>query len=308
MLESIIISILASLPSITNCDLNSCQILQEHQEEQQPQDDGWYFIDKKHWVAEKRAGQIPEGSDFCPGGDMVKITGKMATDVDGNPFGEGSIIHNQQKLCTKWINEKFPERCLQYDQEKWEAIRDMFPRKDMDFCIDPYEWPNKVGEMPWVMITHTEASSMCEERGKRLCTEEEWTFACEGEEVLPYPYGYRRDDTICNIDHQWRLFHENLFYPRGTQKAGEELKRLWQGHASGDDPQCKSPFGVHDMTGNIDEWTTATHGDNPAILKGCYWGPDRNRCRPSTRNHLSGHTFYQQGFRCCADLKDLPGK
>ena len=42
-------------------------------------------------------------------------------------------------------------------------------------------------------ITFHEAEALCKKDSKRLCTENEWTFACEGEEVRPYPYGYTRD-------------------------------------------------------------------------------------------------------------------
>ena len=37
-------------------------------------------------------------------------------------------------------------------------------------------------------------------------------------------------------------------------------------------------------------------------LKGGYWGPVRDRCRPMTTDHNQWHTGYQIGFRCCADI------
>ncbi|MEO6572634.1 MAG: hypothetical protein ABIP89_02255, partial [Polyangiaceae bacterium] len=36
-------------------------------------------------------------------------------------------------------------------------------------------------------------------------------------------------------------------------------------------------------------------------LKGGYWGPVRDRCRPSTTAHNEDFIFYQIGFRCCGD-------
>jgi len=139
--------------------------------------------------------------------------------------------------------------------------------------------------------------------GKRLCSETEWTFACEGEEAWPHPYGYTRSPEICDIDRPWRGFDQRAFWDRSSRAAMLELDRLWQGEASGSRPACRSPFGIYDMTGNVDEWTqsVSTQG-HCSILKGGYWGQVRSRCRPSTRVHDEDFAFYQQGFRCCADL------
>ena len=61
------------------------------------------------------------------------------------------------------------------------------------------------------------------------------------------------------------------------------------------------------MTGNVDEWVTNEKGkekDKPYVsgLKGGYWGPVRDRCRPMTTDHNQWHTGYQIGFRCCEDV------
>jgi formylglycine-generating enzyme required for sulfatase activity len=156
------------------------------------------------------------------------------------------------------------------------------------------------GVEPRVFIDWYSAKRTCETAGKRLCTEEEWTFACEGEEGLPYPYGYERDGLACNIDHGWIAPDtEALMNPTRTP---DELKRLWQGVPSGSMERCVSPFGVHDMTGNVDEWTSSTRKKGyRSILKGGYWSVVRNRCRPTTRIHFEGYSNYQQGFRCCTD-------
>jgi len=81
-----------------------------------------------------------------------------------------------------------------------------------------------------------------------------------------------------------------------------EAKRLWQGEPSGTRPSCVSPYGVFDMTGNVDEWVVNESGaPHQSGLKGGHWGPVRNRCRPMTTSHDEGFSFYQIGFRCCAD-------
>ena len=56
------------------------------------------------------------------------------------------------------------------------------------------------------------------------------------------------------------------------------------------------------MTGNVDEWVVNESGKPyKSGLKGGYWGPVRDRCRPMTTAHAEGFEFYQIGFRCCSD-------
>lgn len=262
----------------------------------------WGFVgDKNHWVFNKDFGVVPNGTAACPGNDMVEIKGDMLW----SRMVEFSYIeYLQNELCTKWTRKNWPSACASFDKRKWSMIQENFPRREMHYCIDPFEWPNRIGAAPWIMVSWNEAKNLCEARGKRLCTEEEWTFACEGEEALPYPNGYEREPQKCGLDKTWIQYDESVMLPRGTQKCGEEMQRLWQGRASGSDPQCSSPFGVQDMTGNVDEWTIASKPSTyPSILKGGYWAGSKNRCRASTRVHGPDFMFYQQGFRCCADVK-----
>jgi hypothetical protein len=61
------------------------------------------------------------------------------------------------------------------------------------------------------------------------------------------------------------------------------------------------------MTGNVDEWVVNESGQPyKSGLKGGYWGPVRDRCRPMTTVHAEGFSFYQIGFRCCSDVPTSP--
>ena len=66
------------------------------------------------------------------------------------------------------------------------------------FCIDTFEYPNRAGGFPPVMVSAFDAAALCREQGKRLCWESEWTAACEGKPAKPYPYGISRDASRCN--------------------------------------------------------------------------------------------------------------
>jgi hypothetical protein len=176
------------------------------------------------------------------------------------------------------------------------------------FCIDEYEFPNQKGAHPPWMVSWYDAQATCASIDKRLCYESEWVAACEGPEKLPFPYGYSRDNTKCNIDNQWIKPSLPHVYSKDAGVALRELSRLDQSTPSGAVADCVSGFGVHDMTGNFDEWVTADarHDDKSewAALKGGAWGHVRNACRPVTTSHEPDFTYYFITFRCC---KDAPG-
>jgi formylglycine-generating enzyme required for sulfatase activity len=190
-------------------------------------------------------------------------------------------------------------------------------REQRRFCIDRYEYPNLAGVKPVVMVSWYDALRACDIEGKRLCLVSEWNMACEGTERLPYPYGHKRNKHVCNFERPRPQPepHFNLFAkPRAV---GAEVARLDLRVESGRLEGCVSPYGVHDMTGNVDEWTlNEDHFDLPekkegkprfiSGLKGGYWGPIRAACRPITPTHEEIFRFYQVGFRCCANAKDKP--
>jgi formylglycine-generating enzyme required for sulfatase activity len=210
----------------------------------------------------------------------------------------GSYCPELTQHCLRWlVNEQGGvDRCAQFAPSgpcKAATVK-------KHFCIDRYEYPNKQGERPIVMKTWTEAQDICRAAGKRLCGDSEWTLACEGKHHLPYPYGRNRSARTCNIDKPLPQVDEKAL--NDPQRRAAELARLWQGEPSGTRRACTSPYGVFDMTGNVDEWVVNESGKPyRSGSKGGYWGPVRARCRPMTTAHGETFPFYQTGFRCCAD-------
>lgn len=272
----------------------------------------WRSVGDKHWQVVAMSGGVPatgepvdvtdarEGTGAgCPAG-MVRVKGDYRLDRGGE--GSGDVERLQDAACTDWISTDFPARCRTFDAAKLAQSLAPLKTRALDFCIDRFEYPNVAGQNPVIVVTFGEAEGMCKKDGKRLCSESEWTFACEGEETRPYPYGFERDTTACVVDRSWRPFSAVALAQRSSVRAQEELDRLWQGEPSGSRNACKSPFGVYDMTGNVDEWTRNVRATGYAsVMKGGYWGPVRARCRPATRAHDESFVAYQQGFRCCAE-------
>jgi formylglycine-generating enzyme required for sulfatase activity len=211
---------------------------------------------------------------------------------------EGTACEIVEQRCLEWLPRlpESPPRCARFAPNPTCAG----DRERMRFCVDRYEYPNRAGELPIVDKTWKEAANLCGRAGKRLCRDSEWTLACEGNERLPYPYGYARDDETCNIDRPMLGP-----YPKTVENRPPEFAHMpladWR-VPSGQLERCRSPFGVYDMTGNVDEWVVNESGKPFASgLKGGYWGPVRDRCRPMTVAHNEKFRFYQIGFRCCAD-------
>lgn len=234
------------------------------------------------------------------------------TDATPHTVCAEGMVHVQFDYCPK-----VERACLdkEYDKPNHITICNRYaarkpicraPRIALDFCIDTYEYPNRLGEKPPVMRDFFEATGACAAEHKRLCYESEWVAACEGPDERPFPYGYERSNTKCNFDNRWVDPDLARVYSKDPAVQAAELARLDRSVPSGARPECVSGFGVHDLTGNVDEWALADH-DRPsehakfAALKGGAWGHVRNACRPVTTSHGPDFRYYFIGFRCCSD-------
>jgi sulfatase modifying factor 1 len=154
------------------------------------------------------------------------------------------------------------------------------------FCIDKFEAPNVYGEQPMVMQSALDGELWCGIRGKRLCTEDEWEFACK-----------ISNQNRCNNDKTW------IPWSFSTRNPWPEVKRLWQGSRAGEYASCRTSTGVHDLIGNVEEWAVSRKGrDWPFTLKGGFWAK-KNSCIASNDAHEPTFRFYGTGTRCCRSLK-----
>ena len=229
----------------------------------------------------------PSAPAACPA-DMKLVDGDYCSEVD-------------QKCLKSWFDKSNKKTiCEQFDPANNRCTGD---KEHKRYCIDTYEWPNKKGERPEVMNRFHQAEVKCASVGKRLCTESEWTLACEGPEMLPYPYGFVRDANKCNGDQPW----DGPDMKKVAKRDPDELARLWKGVRSGSQPDCISAYGVADMPGNTDEVVASeqvkgSRAKFDSVHTGGPWYKGvRNQCRPKIYTHNEDFDYYFLSFRCCAE-------
>ncbi len=189
-----------------------------------------------------------------------------------------------------------------------------------------YEATSKADVLPQAYVSRLEASSACQAAGKRLCSRQEWMFACRNHGRTPFPYGGRYEDGHCNVGKPHLL---SLVFPDrvGRLRYEEDFNDpSLHGHmslltATGGHRKCSTELGVFDMVGNLHEWVSdnatahviasvlaevprqwqpAVPGNG--IFMGGFFSTRHEHgpgCLFTTLAHEPAYHDYSIGFRCC---------
>lgn len=139
--------------------------------------------------------------------------------------------------------------------------------------------------LPVVGVSWFQAASYCRKTGKRLPSEAEWEKAARGVDGRLFPWGNFWDPDLANDG-------------RGPRPVGSF-------------PQGVSPYGAHDMAGNVWEWVQdryqfrvdAEPGHERMVLRGGAWNYQAVYLRTSYRRHERPQfAEHRIGFRCAKDV------
>jgi iron(II)-dependent oxidoreductase len=166
----------------------------------------------------------------------------------------------------------------------------------------PRHWTNgryamREAQLPVVNVTWFEASNYCASLGKRLPTEEEWEYAAKGNDERRYPYG-------------------NEWLPSRSNAAEDDLRAPRPVRTY---PDGKSPFGIYDMAGNVQEWTSsefkaypgsklteeqkAANAGRKVLRGGAYQARKEFQTTTERFFYLPSTANEYTGFRCAKDAQ-----
>ena len=244
--------------------------------------------------------------------------------VPEGPFMMGFVIDNDRSLGDTdeepvhevfldeyWI-DKFEVTSVQFSEflnahpEDSERYLELGSAVTIEKVQGRYQPRPGLERLPANRVSWVGADAYCRWKGKRLPTEAEWEKAARGEDQRMFPWG-----------NQWPT-NDRVTFRRKFQHLGFDVMEPVDGLSAG-----ISPYGIHQMAGNVWEWVSDWYADdyydlsplkNPQgpetgiskVIRGGNWYYKAYYMRTTYRfNELPEVFNVWQGFRCAASPSSL---
>lgn len=238
----------------------------------------------------------------------LKIPGRVL--VPAGAFTMGSTEVDIKWIATtffseslEWYQDETPAKQVHlnaYYMDKYEVTNEEYmkfrkavPGRNSKYSEEPKF--NKYNH-PVVGVSWQDAMDYCRWAKGRLPTEAEWEKAARGADARYYPWGNEPDPGLGNV--------------RGMEDDNRYTAPV------GDYEDSKSPFGIHDLAGNVWEWTadwykpykgnnhpSDMYGELLKVIKGGSWQSNMDLARSAIRGKaIPDQPQNYIGFRCVSDL------
>lgn len=235
----------------------------------------------------------PEGMVNIEKGDFIR--GSNEIDKEGKAIQYGNKkpwFLNEHPEHKVFLKEFYIDRFEVTNNDYWEFIEATGHKTPSGWAEGSF--PANDADKPVNTVSWFDAKAYCKWKNKRLPTEAEWEKAARGPDGRRFPWG--------NDFNLKKLNTMGLY--GGTTPVGTF-------------EESKSPYGIFDMAGNVQEWTLDSYkkypgsdyedddfGEKFKVIRGGGWGGighygSEVYVRSAYRNYAPpGGTYDDVGFRC----------
>lgn len=257
----------------------------------------------KPWLAQFGTSVERQRKKLCPDRIGARITNSQGMQFAWVPPGESWLGGESDKPGTTSFTLERGLWCGVYPvtQAEWRALMCGNPshfKGNPRFPVENVSW-SAVQKFIEKLNLRSSADGLC----YRLPTDEEWEYICRGGPLTldqsKYDFYFaqsRTDLTPCPSND---LFSTQANFngqsPAGSAGEGPFLQRPCDVGS-----YLPNPLGIHDLHGNVWEWTSSQRGSD-AVIRGGGWSGCGDNCKASLRRTVGlGHASNRLGFRVLA--------
>ena len=211
----------------------------------------------------------PEGMIYIPAGEFVMGTTSEQEQWLKDKGWWINWMKNEQPAHKVYLDAYYIDKYEVTNAQYREFMKATEKAKTEDWNDSQFNQPNQ----PVVGVTWYDAEAYCTWAGKRLPTEAEWEKAARGTDGRQFPWG--NEEPTCEYA---------IIGTQDIMGCGET--RPWP---VGSRPIGGSPYGAHDMAGNVWEWVNDWYDERYYLRS-----PNRNPTGPKSGENkvLRGGSWY----------------